>query len=64
MGQRLQVNWEESEEELERLYKQEQPVERRMRLQALWHLRRGQRIAEVEEMLGVRYGTIQKWLAG
>lgn len=63
MGQRLQVDWEESADELEALYKQEQHMERRMRLQALWHLRRGKRIADVEELLGVRYRTLQKWVA-
>lgn len=63
MGRRLQVEWQESAKELKRLYQQEKHGERRSRLQALWLLRQGQRIAEVVGVIGVNYRTVQDWVA-
>jgi transposase len=62
MGQRIQVEWRETADELKRLYKQEQHPQRRTRLQALWHLRQGDRIEEVVEKVGVAYRSVQHWL--
>lgn len=62
MGQRIQVEWQETAEELKQLYKQERHPQRRTRLQALWHLRQGDRIADVVEKVGVAYRSVQNWL--
>ena len=63
MDQRIQVEWSETAQELKRLYKQEQHIERRTRLLAFWHLRQGKRIQDVVEMLDVGYRRVQEWLA-
>lgn len=63
MGQRLQIEWQESAEELKALYKRETHPQRRTRLQALWQLRTGKRIAEVVESVGVSYRAVQHWVA-
>jgi len=63
MGQRIQVVWQETADELKQLYKQERQPQRRTRLQALWHLREGDRIDEVEAKVGVAYRSVQNWLA-
>jgi transposase len=62
MGQRIQVEWQETAEELKQLYKQERHPQRRTRLQALWQLREGKRIQEVVERVGVSYRAVQNWL--
>jgi len=62
MGQRIQVEWQESADELKELYRQERHPQRRTRLQALWHLRQGDRIEEVVEKVGVAYRSVQNWL--
>jgi transposase len=62
MGQRIQVEWRETAAELKQLYKQERHPQRRTRLQALWHLRQGDRIREVVEKVGVAYRSVQNWL--
>lgn len=63
MGRRLQVEWAESAEELKALYGKERHAQRRTRLQALWLLRQGKRIAEVAAVVGVHARTIQDWVA-
>lgn len=63
MGQRLQIEWQESVEELKALYKRETHPQRRTRLQALWQLRAGKRIADVVASVGVSYRAVQQWLA-
>jgi len=63
MGQRLQIEWQESAEELKALYKREQHPQRRTRLQVLWQLRSGKRIADVVESVGVSYRAVQQWAA-
>jgi transposase len=62
MGRRLQVEWGESADELEALYKNERNADRRIRLLALYHLRRGKRIQDVVEILNVSYRSIQHWI--
>ena len=42
LGQRVQVNWQESAEELKMRYRREHHTQRRTRLHALWQLRLGQ----------------------
>lgn len=63
MGQRIQIEWQESAEELKALYKREQHPQRRTRLQVLWQLRTSKRIADVVENVGVSYRAVQQWLA-
>ncbi len=63
MGQRVQIQWQESGEELKQRYQQEHHYQRRTRLQALWQLREGKRIQEVVERVGVSYRAVQNWLA-
>jgi transposase len=63
MGRHVQIEWSESSEELKRLYKQERHPQRRTRLQALWHLRSGKRIADVVAITGVSYRSVQQWLS-
>jgi transposase len=63
MGQRLHLEWQESTEQLEQLYKQQRHIERRTRLLALWHLRQGKSVQAVVDMLGIGYRTVQQWLA-
>ena len=63
MGRRLQVEWQESGEQLKRLYQQERHPQRRTRLQALWHLCGGKRIGEVVDITGASYRSVQQWLA-
>jgi transposase len=63
MGQRMQVKWQETPEELKQLYKLEKHPQRRMRLLAFWHLQAGKRIQDVVNMLHVSYRAVQNWLA-
>lgn len=63
MGRHLEVEWEESAEELKAQYQQEKHAQRRTRLQALWHLRNGKRIQDVVEIVGSSYRVIQRWIA-
>lgn len=62
MGKRVEVGWQESSEELKHRYKSEGHPQRRTRLQALWHLRKGKRIEDVVEITGVSYRSVQQWL--
>jgi transposase len=63
MGQRLQIEWQESAEELKALYKCETHPQRRTRLQTLWQLRTGKRRADVVESVGVSYRAVQQGVA-
>ena len=63
MGPRLQIEWQESAEELKTLYKRESHPQRRTRLQALWQLRTSKRIADGVASVGVSYRAGQQWLA-
>ena len=50
---RLAIDWQESEAEWRRLWKQEQHPERRLRLRTLYYLRQGQAIKTVSQKLGI-----------
>ena len=63
MGRILKVNWQETEEELEQLYRAEKHYQRRERLLSLWHLRRGKQIKEVSEMTGRGARRIREWVS-
>jgi len=63
MGRRLQVDWQETAEELKQKYRSEKHPQRRERLMTLWHLRAGKRVKEVSQMTGTDVRIIQKWLS-
>jgi len=63
MGRGLQVEWQESEEDLKQAYRREKHRQRRERLFALWHLRQGERVEEVAQMTGTAYRVIQRWVS-
>ncbi len=64
MGRGVQVDWQESSEELKRLYQKEVHPRRRTRLQALWQLRQGKRpdFIGVVDLTGASYRSVQQWL--
>jgi len=63
MARRLQIDWQEDEQTLYKLYKQEKDVQNRTRLHALWLLRTGRPMTEVAPLVGVHYRTLQEWVA-
>lgn len=63
MGRHLQIEWQETAEELEQRYRGEKHYQRRDRLLTFWHLRRGKKIKEVSEMLGRDARRIREWVA-
>lgn len=63
MGRALQVEWQETAEDLKQRYRQEKQVQRRQRLFVLWHLRQGKRVEEVAQMTATGYRLIQRWVA-
>ncbi len=62
-GRGLNIPWQEEEEELFQLYRQEQDRHRRARLQALWLLRQGYSMDQVRRCVGFSYRTLQRWIA-
>jgi transposase len=63
MGKRLQIEWQETADQLQLCYQWERNPHRKIRLQALWHLRCGKRLQDVVDMIGVCYRTLQYWVA-
>lgn len=63
MGRALQVEWQETEEDLKHRYRREKHQQRRERLMVLWHLRQGKRIEDVAQMTGTAYRVIQRWVS-
>lgn len=63
MGRKLQIEWQETAEQLKQLYKRERHPQRRIRLLALWHLRQGKLLTRVSEMVCVPYRVLQRWVA-
>jgi transposase len=62
-GRPLQIDWQEDEQTLYQLYKQEKDHQNRTRLQALWLIRQGRSMKEVAQIVGVHYRTVQEWVA-
>lgn len=56
------IEWQEDADTLHKGYKQEADPELRPRLHALWLLRSGRRMAEVAEIVGIHYATLQQWV--
>jgi DNA-binding transcriptional regulator YbjK len=62
MGRSLQVEWQETADDLKQKYREEKQVQRRERLLVLWHLRQGKRVEDVAQMTGRGYRLIQRWV--
>lgn len=62
-GRPLRMDWQEDEQTLYRLYKQEKDHQNRTRLQALWLIRQERSMKEVAQIVGVHYRTVQEWVA-
>ena len=60
---RMHIEWQEDEEALLRLYKEEQDLELRPRWHALWLLRKGYSVAEVVMVLSIHERTLRRWIA-
>lgn len=63
MGRRLQIEWQETAEELKHRYRQEKHPQRRERLMSFWHMCEGKQVKDVSQMIGTDVRVIQKWLA-
>ena len=61
MGRTLSIVWKDDEDTLLRAFREESGAHAKPRLHALWLLRRGMAMAEVASVLGVPYGTVQRW---
>ena len=61
-GRPLEIEWQESEIELKTLYNKEVHAGKRVRLHALWLLRKGKRLSEISDVLDVSYRTLQRWV--
>lgn len=63
MRQRVQIKWQQTADQLKLFYQWERNPHRKIRLQALWHLRSGKRLQDVVAIIGVSYRTLQYWVA-
>src|SRR6476659_5767113 len=63
MGRQLQIDWQQTGEELKDLYHKERNPERRTRLHALWQLRSGKGLRAVADLVGIGYCTLQYWVS-
>lgn len=62
-GRKLEIDWQEDEQTLYELYKQERDHQNRTQLQALWLLRQGHTEKEVAQVVGVHIRTVQRWVS-
>ena len=62
MGRPLQVDWQDSENDLRERYLEETDHQDRMPLQALWLTRKGRPMSEVAEIFGVCYESVRRWV--
>jgi transposase len=61
-GRPFEIEWKDDEQTLYELYKKERDWQDQKRIQALWLLRKGKRLSEVAEIVGVHYRTVQEWV--
>jgi transposase len=61
MAKPVGVVWHETAAELERRYRAERDVEKRKRLGALWLVRRGDRVGDAGQVVGVGERTVFRW---
>lgn len=62
-GPRLKIDWQEDEETLHRLYREESVAEVRIRFHALWLVRKNYPVVQVAEVVGVNQRTVRKWIS-
>lgn len=63
MGRKLEIEWQETADQLKLFYRWERNPHRKIRLQALWHLCCGKGLQSVADLIGVCYRTLQYWVA-
>jgi transposase len=63
MGRQLKVEWHHTRKRLFILYRRETDLQHRTRLQALMLLRQGKMLAEVADIVGLDYRSVQRWVA-
>jgi transposase len=63
LGRPFRMAWRDEAPALREAYRRERDAELRPRLHALWLLRRGERLGEVADLVGVHYRTVQQWVA-
>lgn len=63
MARHLQLQWQEDEATLKRMYLKAKTPRHRIRLHALWLLRQGKTIGQVAQLVGVHPRTVQDWIA-
>jgi len=63
MARPLQIEWHEDAETLGAVYRSEKDVQNRKRLHGLWLIRQGRAMAEVADIIGVHYRTVQEWVS-
>jgi transposase len=63
MGRRLQIEWQQTADQLLLFYQWERNPHRKIRLLGLWHLKCGKRLQDVVNIIGVSYRTLQHWVA-
>ncbi len=61
MVRQPKIDWQEDEQTLYTLYKQEKDHQNRTRLHALWQMRQGMPMNQVAPMVGVHYRSVQWW---
>ena len=61
-GRKLQIEWQESEADLYKLFKAEKDRQKKSRLQAMWLLRKGKTGREASEVCGVNDRTVRRWV--
>lgn len=62
-GRPLQVEWRESEAELNERYRQQKDVQSRQRLHVLWLLRSGKSVRESSRLVGVGERSVVRYLS-
>ncbi len=62
-GRILQIDWQEDEAALKRLYLAEKDAVVKPRLHLLWLVRSGKQVKEATETVGCHARTAQQWLA-
>jgi len=63
MAQKAQIEWQEDEQTLYQLYRQEKDYQNRTRLHALWLVRQGRTMKEAAQLVGVHHRTVQEWVS-
>ncbi len=62
MAGKVHIQWQESAEELQALYRKEKDRQKRTRFHALWLIRTGRSVKETALVLGVSRSAIHDWL--